>query len=364
MRNACRAVVLALLFASSFFIMGVVPGADLPEYIKKQSHSEKECGVKVIRDSNADDVLRLEDGGGSTRILVVQISPEKFKDEYGPVIIKWASETGNTVWFYDSRLASHFGMERRDINPDGAMSKDVTGELGGRKCPGKAVVVTAFGRHPVLSGVGGAVVFIPKTGEDSFSAVKCGGGVTALLKYDLASDEAVSAIREVGKGRIILKPLLWPDQLDGLRFQTNIMEYSAGFPVPVITTKDSPVTDEMMVPSKHSDDWEEIDVIELSDGRTVWGKIGNREFVFEGISKGKRMKRDEISSIIFSEKGSGLDVVELRPSVDGKAARREKGLLSVGIDGISFKTPSGKVVKIGKKEIRKIIFNSPKEKDK
>ena len=70
MRNACRAVVLALLFASSFFIMGVVPGADLPEYIKKQSHSEKECGVKVIRDSNADDVLKLEDGGGSTRVVL------------------------------------------------------------------------------------------------------------------------------------------------------------------------------------------------------------------------------------------------------------------------------------------------------
>lgn len=347
---------LALLLASSFFMMGVIEGGDIPEYIRKQAHSEKECGVRTIKDGNVADIFKLQDNPEYAKILCIQTSPEVMNAEYAGIIMKWVRESGHTVWFYDSRLAGWFGMEASDINPEGAFSKEITGEYGGRKVKGKAAVVSAFGNHKTLSGVNGAVVFLVPTGENTYSAVKC-SGVTPLLKQNLASDQAVSAIREEGSGRIILKPLLWPDKIDGLRFQTNIMEFSAGYPVPVVTEKDSPITDEMMVPSKSSDKWEEIDEVELSDGRTVWGRVNNGEFVFEGISKGKKIKKDEIKTIVFSEKGSGLDAVIFE---NGKS---QKGLLSLSVDGLVFKTPCGKTVRIGKKEIKKISFGLSKERD-
>lgn len=347
---------LFMLFIASYFLLGIVEGADLPDYIKKQAHSEKECGVKVIKDSNIKDIENLKSNPEYAKILVLQTTFQKFPQEMIEPIMTWVRENGGTLWVYDSRLAEYFGMVSSPINPDGTLSKDIVGDLGSHKTPGKAIIASAFGSHPVLSGVNGAVVFVVKIDEEKFSAVKTGGGTTALLKYKLSEDDAVCAIRTEGKGKVILKPLLWPDQLDGLRFQTNIMEYSAGFPVPVITLKDSPITDEMLIPNKSADDWKEVDMVELYDGRLVWGKINNKDFYFEGIVKGRKIKKDEISDITFNDKKSGLDIVVLK---DGK---KEKGLLSLSVDGVNFKTPSGKTVKIGKKEIKKIIFNSNREK--
>ncbi len=344
------------LFILAVFIMGAVEGGDLPDYIKKQAHSEKECGVRVITDFNMDDIYKLRDDPKYAKILVIQVSPEKFTQDMASVVMNWVSEYGTSLWFYDSRLASYFGMERKDITPEGLLSKDIVGEYGRRKNQGKAIVASSFGSHPVLSGVNGAVVFILKTDEDKFSAVKCGSGTIALLKYDLTSDEAVSAIKTTGKGKVVLKPLLWPNQLDGLRFQTNIMEYSAGFPVPIVTLKDSPITDEMLVPSKSWKGSEKIDLIELYDGRIVWGEVQTDRFIFEGISIGKELKKEDISSVVFYEKGSGLDIVTL------KNKKVEKGLLSLNINGIVFKTPSGKTVRLSKKEIKKMIFDTSKEK--
>ena len=347
---------LLMLFIASFFSMGVIDGGDIPEYIKKQAHSEKECGVRVIKDSNIKDIENLQSNPEYAKILALQVSFEKFPQEMIEPIMTWVREQGGTLWVYDSRLAEYFGMINSPINPDGTLSKDLVGELGSRKTPGKAIVASAFGGHPTLNGVNGAVIFVVKIDEDKFSAVKTGEGTTALLKYKLSEDNAVAAIRKEGKGMVILKPLLWPDQLDGLRFQTNLMEYSAGFPVPIITLKDSPITDEMLIPNKSADDWKEIDMLELYDGRLVWGKINNKDFYFEGVTKGRKVKKDEILDITFNEKKSGLDVVTF------KNDKKEKGLFSLSVDGINFKTPSGKTVKIGKKEIKKIIFNSNREK--
>ena len=329
---------LLMLFIASFFSMGVIDGGDIPEYIKKQAHSEKECGVRVIKDSNIKDIENLQSNPEYAKILALQVSFEKFPQEMIEPIMTWVREQGGTLWVYDSRLAEYFGMINSPINPDGTLSKDLVGELGSRKTPGKAIVASAFGGHPTLNGVNGAVIFVVKIDEDKFE------------------DNAVAAIRTEGKGMVILKPLLWPDQLDGLRFQTNIMEYSAGFPVPIITLKDSPITDEMLIPNKSADDWKEIDLLELYDGRLVWGKINNKDFYFEGVTKGRKVKKDEILDITFNEKKSGLDVVTF------KNDKKEKGLFSLSVDGINFKTPSGKTVKIGKKEIKKIIFNSNREK--
>ena len=354
-----KSIKILSLFAlciASFLLMGVIDGGDIPEYIKRQSHSEKECGVKVIKDSNIKDIENLKSDPIYAKFLVLQTSFEKFPKEMIEPIMTWVREEGGSLWVYDSRLAEYFGMVSDPINPDGTLSKDVIGEVGSNKMPGKAIVASSFGSHPVLNGINGAVVFVIKIDNEKFSAVKCGGGTTGLLKYKLSEDNAVSAIRTEGKGKVILKPLLWPDQLDGLRFQTNIMEYSAGFPVPVITLKDSPITDEMLIPNKSADDWKEIDMIELYDGRLVWGKINNKDFYFEGIIKGRKVKKDEISDITFNEKRSGLDVLIF------KNGKKEKGLFSLSVDGINFKTPSGKTVKIGRKEIKKIIFNSNREK--
>ena len=65
---------LFMLFMASFLLMGVIDGGDIPEYIKRQAHSEKECGVKVIKDSNIKDIENLKSNPEYAKILVLQTS--------------------------------------------------------------------------------------------------------------------------------------------------------------------------------------------------------------------------------------------------------------------------------------------------
>ncbi len=342
-----------VLFFISFFIMGV-QGAEIPESIKKQAHSESECGVKVIKNRNIDDIKILKEKPDFAKIIVLQCQYDKIDEDTASVLMNWVAG-GGTLWFYDSRLAHYFGMESSPVNPQGTLAKPMDGEFGDtRKFPGMAVIASAYGGHPVLTGVTGAAVFILKIGEEQYSAVKSGGDVKALLKIDLASDNAISAIKETGKGKIILKTLLWPDQIDGGRLQVNMLEYSAGFPIPQITEKDSPVTDEMLVPSKAAEEWKEVDLLELSDGRKIWGKIGNLKIDFEGVEKSGSFKPEQLKSIVLGSKGRVDAIVTYKD-------KEYKGFVSPGADGFLFTTPSGSKIKLEKNQLKSIIFNIDKE---
>ncbi|MDQ7822665.1 MAG: hypothetical protein RDV48_07730 [Candidatus Eremiobacteraeota bacterium] len=326
--------------------------AQLPDSLKKKLHSQKECGVFVVMDRNVADISRLAREPAMAKILVIQVMPEKMTAELGDVLMKWVRDEGGTVWFYDSRLAKYFGMEELPITA-AAMSKKMDGEYGGRKHPGIAILGQPFGEHPVLSGVTGAVVFVMKVSEGNYSAVNSGGAVKALLKTELIKPAAISAIREEGKGRVILKPLLWPDQVDGARFQANLLEYSAGFPIPRITDEQSRITDELLVEKKEGAALKEVDVLVLADGRTVWGKVLEGDITMEAPDKSVKCLVGDISSIEIGE-ASGLDTMIT------KKDKKLKGFLSLK-GGLQFMTPSGAKVLLEKKEIKKILFNRSKE---
>ena len=342
------------LITSAFFIMGV-KGADLPEVIKRQIHSEKECGVKVIKNRNIEDIKKLKEQPDFAKILVIQAAHEKMTDEFAQIIMDWVTEKGGSVWFYDSRLAPYFGMENSPVNPEGTLCRPMNGEFGdSKKHPGIAINASTFGSHPLLTGVQGAVVFIIKVGDEGYSAVNTGGDVKPLLKANISGDQAISAIREIGNGKIVLKTLLWPDQLDGGRFQVNMLEYCAGFPIPQITEKDSPITDSMMVPNNEAMKWEKIDVLVLTDGRTLWGKITNLKIDFEGADKSGSYKTDQLKSIKMG-KGGQIDTITDMKDKD------YKGFVYAGGDGFLFTTPSGAKIKLDKENIKNIIFNTAKE---
>lgn len=343
-----------LLITATFFLMGV-KGAELPEVIKRQIHTEKECGVKVIKNRNVEDIRKLKETPDYAKIIVIQASYEKINDELAQILMNWVTENGGSVWFYDSRLAHYFGMENSPINPSGTLSRAMNGEFGdNRKHPGMAINAGAFGNHPLLTGVQGAVVFILKIGEDQYSAVKTGADVKPILKASMSGDEAISAIREVGNGKIVLKTLLWPDQLDGGRLQVNMLEYCAGFPIPQITEKDSPVTDAMLIPNNEASKWETVDVLTLEDGRTLWGKITNSKIDFEGADKSSSYKLEQIKSIKVGKGGQIDTLTDIR-------SKEHKGFIYAGGDGFLITTPSGTKIKLEKRNITNIIFNTTKE---
>lgn len=332
-----------------------VKNADIPEAIKKQAHSEKECGVHVVKNRNTKDILRLAKEPDFAKILVLQAQPEEIGEEHLAVLTDWIENHGGTLWFYDSRFAPALGMQPAPINPETNLSRKTTGEYGSvKKHPGIAAVASAAGSHPVLSGVTGAAIFILEVGEDQYSAVRTGGDVQPLLKLDLTDDIAVAAIREAGKGKIILKPLLWPDQLTGGRFQVNILEYSAGFPVPQITASESPVSDELLRESPEFLELRLVDMVQLSDGRTVFGKVLNENVDFEGTSRSRAYATKDLESL-----ETGAAALDKLTTLKGETL---KGYVIIK-DGFLFMTPSGKKVTLPKSDIVKIRFNIDKEAD-
>jgi hypothetical protein len=343
----CLAVLLMWCFASS------PVQAQVPETIKGQYHSEKELSYKVITGRNKSDIALLERDPGCCKIVIIQILPKDMTGELGESLMKWVRQ-GGTLWFYDSRLARYFGMEELPLSSQGLNNRKMEGEYGEtKKYPGVAVTAIPFGEHPVLTGVTGAVVFIIEVGPDSYSAVKSGGPVKALLKTDLTKEAAVAALKEEGKGKIVFKALLWESQVDGARFQANIKEYSAGFPIPKISSKQSKISDDLMVEKKGILPQDKADFILLSDGRTIWGKVLNESLVFETPDKSMKVACGGIKEL-ECDVSSGVD------RLLDKDDKKLTGFLSAK-GGIQFLTPSGSKVTLEKQDIKKIFFNRSKE---
>lgn len=328
---------------------------ELPEYVKKQLHSDKELQIMVITGRNLHDVGKLKDDPKCARIVVIQALPEEMKQETYDALLDWAKE-GGTLWFYDSRMARNFGMEPSPISKEEIVCREIEGEYGAiKKYPGIATLAHPFGEHPVLSGVTGVLVFVMKVGDNQYSAVKATGGVKALLKPDLTKDAAVAAEKETGEGRIILKPLLWQKQVDGARFQANIKEYSAGFPVPHITSEQSKISDKMLLENKEAAKLTIVDIVQLSDGRSIWGKVLSESVIFETSEKTLTIPIKELATIEMNLP-SGLDLVQYKQN------REIRGFLSFK-GGLQFMTPSGTKVLLEKRDMKKIFFDKEKNKE-
>ncbi len=335
-----------------FWLSGVV-FAQIPESIKSFYHSDKELGIKVITGRNVQDINGLESKPSLAKIVVVQASQEQLTPELVTILLNWVKQ-GGTLWFYDSRLASFFGMEAMPLSPEGLNHKKMDGEYGDRKKHhGIAVLGNPYGDHPVLTGVTGAVVFAIEVGKDQYSAVAAHKDTKALLKPDLTKDAAVSALRNEGKGIIVFKPLLWESQVDGARFQGNLKEFSAGYPIPKITTKQSKITDEHLIEKKDSGLKSLIDVVHLSDGRTAWGKVLTDSITFDTPDKTMKVPVQDLKSLELGT-SSGMDMIVYKTDKKSTGFCTLKG-------GVLFLTPSGAKVTLEKQDIKKILFNESKE---
>jgi hypothetical protein len=178
---------------------------------------------------NFDLVLRKQ-GQGSC--VIVQVKPEQLSDEAVRRLLSWVSG-GGVLWFYDSRMASKLGMKPSPFEAKEFPVKTMEGEFGSeKKFPGVAVGCEAAGNHSLTMGIRKAMVFALQVETGKYSAVQIENGVTPLLKIQKKDSYALAAIKQLGEGFIIFKPLLWPDQYDGGSFQRKLIKFSSKKDVP------------------------------------------------------------------------------------------------------------------------------------
>jgi hypothetical protein len=348
-----KAVIVTMAVAFLLLCFSGLSYAQIPESIKSFYHSDKELGIKVVTGRNVQDIKKLESEPASARIVVVQASREQLTPDLVTILMNWVKQ-GGTLWFYDSRLADFFAMEAMPLSSDGLNHKKMEGEYGDtKKYPGIAVLGNPYGDHPVLTGVTGAVIFAIEVGKDQYSAVSARKGTKALLKTDLTKDVAVSALREEGKGMVVFKPLLWESQVDGARFQGNLKEYSAGLPIPKITTKQSKITDEHMIEKKDFGQKSLVDIVHLADGRIASGKVLTESITFDTPDRTLKIPVADLKYLEVGT-GSGMDTVVF------KTEKKTTGFCTLK-GGVQFLTPSGIKVMLEKQDIKKILFNESKE---
>jgi hypothetical protein len=226
-----QSVIYPVIVLAALILICGMSGA-IPPTLEGKFHKDKDLKILVIDSRHLKDIEKIKKNPAGTKILVIQTKPEELKKSAVETIMEWV-RGGGTVWFYDSRMAPYFGMESSPLRKtDELKYKPEKGEFGiFKNTKGAACTAFAVGKHPVNTGVEGVTVFLIEIDKDTYSAVKESEGVVALLKV-VNEPIAVAAIRREDKGLVVFKPLLWPESLTGDRFQANLKEYSAGFPVP------------------------------------------------------------------------------------------------------------------------------------
>lgn len=227
---------------------------NLAEYFRKQLHKWDDYKILIIKGKTPTaDVDRLVANPDAFYLVVWQALPMNTRESDTARVMQWVAN-GGCVWFQDSRLAPHFGMENAPVEgKDIAYCRPGHGEYGGIKkfegAHGFAVVDPGRG-HPTLQGVDYVQMFALKVGEapppdkdrpgSLYSAVKKTADVIPLLRIDPTSaspvaDRLAAALRPHGQGNVVFKPLIWEEQYTGARFHYNLLEWSTGFGVPDVT---------------------------------------------------------------------------------------------------------------------------------
>lgn len=228
--RALRALLSAGLLLA--FVAGPV-GAQMTEGLKEEFHDAEAYGIQVVGHQDISRVRSLM-ADPDTRVLCLQVWADELPTDYDADILKWV-RGGRSVWFYDARMASRFGMKKYFLRADQFKHKDEKGDLGGESTRGFATVALAHGSHPVVTGVGQVTVYLPRLIEEDeeflYGAVEAQGDTVPLLQFALDSP-ALVACRRDGRGLVVFKSLLWTEPLSGDRFQSNLLEFSAGYQVP------------------------------------------------------------------------------------------------------------------------------------
>lgn len=180
----------------------------------------------VITDANIGDCAAKIKAAGREDFLVVQVSPGKMDEKSAGELRKWV-EKGGCLWFYDSRIAHYFDLRSQPVVLKDMPSKQMDAEFGsGTKITGVAVGVQGAAGNPVTFGVRKLVVFLPKVGEKQYSAVAADPDALVLLTLPQTSS-IVSCRKQLGKGYVFFKPLLWEKHYDGASFQRRLIHFSS-----------------------------------------------------------------------------------------------------------------------------------------
>jgi hypothetical protein len=314
---------------------------ELPDYIRNQLHDD--IKYTVITERNLLMLDALLENAKSRHFIVIQTRDGSLTQDHVNKILTWVSQ-GGVMWFYDSRQAHFFGMKNSPLKESSMKGQTHVGGFGTTSVPGFNVVaqVYPFAEHPVASGVHSVQLFLMQVGENLYSAVEdSGNGVIPVFRVNL-EPRAVVALRKHGKGWVVFKPLLWPDVLGGERFQVNLKEFSAGYPVP---KGEKPVISPEAFKGKPQQ-LPRYDSVYLSDGQQVIGMITEQSLDFMGGDGNIKASVNEIESIKFTSVSHTLSF---------KDGRQLQGLLINRT--LKFKTPTGKVLEISRENITGITFN-------
>lgn len=324
--------------------------AQMGSHLKEEFHDAEKYGVAII-----DGVKGVRNAlhNPETRVLCFQSFGEELPAQTRVELLEWVRK-GNSLWFYDARLAPQFGMNPYFLQEEQFKHKPESGGLGGTKRGGKATVSVSFGAHPAQTGVGQVSIFLPAIetakGEPAvYGTVMPEGDTIPLLQFTLDSPCIVAGRRE-GRGLIVFKNLLWTEPLSGDRFQRNLLEFSAGFQVPgpagqgKVGKPPGPeaeyITGEPAVPlgsaaahpsvtpppltdggtdvsskpaaSATAGGWE----LELKDGTTLTGEYEDENLQFETGTGSLKMTREQLDTLTF---GSSISLDKLT-TVKGKTS--------------------------------------------
>lgn len=360
--------------------------AQMAESLKSEFHKQEELGVVIVKPEERATVLNVMKDP-KTRLLVLQLTETEIEPATVDAIINWV-RAGHTVWVYDARVARMFGFQPILMKKEQFTNKAESGELGGRKYEGVATVGLAMGGHALVTGVGQVSAFLPRLGDaEEYGAVEVKGDTTPLLQFT-SSSPAIAALRKEGRGLIVFKPLLWTEPLSGERFQSNLLEFSAGYQIPglagsgkvgnppgpqapyvqgspavplasaadtaepahqTVTPGEEPTPtsqpEQVAVTGPASQDQLEV----VGEG-TLKGQLVQQSLRFETTSSSYQLQRKEVDHVDLSQ-GGQLDVVFWR---DGHQTR---GLL---IDQhIEIEVAGGDFRKIERRQVRSIRWGKP-----
>jgi hypothetical protein len=366
-------------------LLALPASAQMAEKLKSEFHKQEELGVVIVKPEESA-MLASSMADPKTRVIILQLTEGQLDPVSGSRLVDWV-RAGHGLWIYDARLAGKFGFQPLLMKKNQFTNKPEKGELGGNMYQGVATTALAMSSHVVTTGVGQVTAFLPRLGEEEeYGAVEVKGDTVGLLRYTISSP-AIAALRREGRGVIVFKPLLWNEALSGDRFQSNLLEYSAGFqvpgmagagrlgsppgpeaeyvtgspavplptvsatdmpaltasptPPPVPTPKETPVAAPAVVGQ------DQIDVV--GEG-TLQGTVVNPSLRFETTSKSLQLLRAEVDRVELSQ-GGQLDVVFWR---DG---RQSKGLLVE--KNVEIEVTGGDTRKIEKKLLKVIRWGKP-----
>jgi hypothetical protein len=347
------------------------------ESLKSEFHKQEELGVVVVGPQERGMLPSLMNDS-KTRVIVLQLFEGELDVNQVKPLLEWV-RAGHSLWFYDARLGPHFGFAPVILKGNQFTNKPESGSLGDQKYDGAATTGVAFSGHPVITGVGQISAFLPKIGPDEYGAVNVTADTVGLIRFTNTSP-AIAALRRDGRGLIVFKTLLWPEALSGDRFQSNLLEFSAGYQVPgmagtaklgnppgpealyvqgnpatkVVSTAPGNVTvSPTPSPSPTASPTAAVagapqDQVEVSGEGTLTGFVVNERLRFETGTARFELTRAEVESIELSTSGQ-LDVVHWR---DGRVS---KGLLME--KSLEFES-AGDTRRLEKRLLRKIRWST------